>query len=144
MYWTRSGWLAWAIIALGAVSLGGCTAAGRHAPTSPSEPTSPLSLFPAENGPILMDGALSGALAMVDGCFVVVREIGVVTVPVLPEATTSHDGDVLISNGVRIEIGDQITFGGGALSEGVEAFIPEACRGIGSFWITDGVPVVED
>lgn len=134
---THHGRLVRTVVALGVISIGGCTADGVDAPSTPSEPAPPLSLFPAEDGPIAMDGSLSGELAMINGCFVVIDDFGV-TVPVLPDVRTSHDGDVLISNGTRIEIGDQVTFGGGALSELREASIPEACQGLGSFWISDG------
>ena len=135
---TYPGRLARAVVVLGVISIGGCTADGADAPTPPLEPASPLSLFPADDGPILMDGALYGELAMINGCFVVIDHAGEIVVPVLPDARTSHDGDVLISNGTRFELGEQVSFGGGALSDRQESLIPEACQGLGSFWISDG------
>lgn len=137
MSWTHLEWFARTAVVLGAISIGGCTADGADAPSMPSEPAPSLSLYPADVGPIAMDGSLSGELATINGCFVVIDDFGV-TVPVLPDVRTSHDGDVLISNDIRIEVGDQVTFGGGALTERYEASIPDACQGLGSFWITDG------
>lgn len=71
--------------------------------------------------------ALVGTLQLLDGCVVVVDDAGTETVPLFP-TPVAWDDDVLVTDGVRLTLGEEVLLGGAQRDQGLRSdVIPQAC-----------------